>query len=94
MLAKAGWERIAPGELSAAERLGLEVLGTLILTWRRACGLSQRKLAALAGVNQSTISRLENGLLGGLRLKTLVRIVGVLHDPSFGQPFRSRSKWA
>ena len=40
--------------------------------------LSQRQLAARAGVDQSTISRLENWRLDTMKIGTLARIVGVL----------------
>jgi transcriptional regulator with XRE-family HTH domain len=42
---------------------------------RISCGLSQRSLAGLAGLNQSTISRLECGSLGGMRYSTLMRVL-------------------
>ena len=42
---------------------------------RISCGLSQRSLAGLAGLNQSTISRLESGVIGGMRYETLMRVM-------------------
>jgi transcriptional regulator with XRE-family HTH domain len=89
-----GWASIGPYELQPTEQLGLDVIGLLIRDGRRACGLSQRGLAARVGLNQSTISRLETGQLRGLRLKTLARIFGILHDPLLGEKRRSRSRWA
>ena len=41
---------------------------------RRVTGMSQRALARWAGVSQSTISRLEHGLLGGTRIEVLALI--------------------
>ncbi len=89
-----GWESIAPYELDPIRRLGMTTLGLLVGQWRRACGLSQRQLAAKVGLNQSTISRLETGQLRSLRLATLAMVIGVLHDLLIGEPVRSRSRWA
>jgi transcriptional regulator with XRE-family HTH domain len=89
-----GWESIGPYELDPTRQLGLSTLGLLVRQWRRACGLSQRQLAARAGINQSTISRLETGQLRSLRLATLAMVIGVLHDPLLGEHVRSRSRWA
>ena len=48
-------------------------------------GLSQRRLEALCGVDQSTICRLENGLAPGLRLDKLAKIIAVLGVDRFDQ---------
>ena len=48
-------------------------------------GLSQRNLEALTGVDQSTISRLENGSAAGLRLDKLAVIIAVLDLDRFDQ---------
>lgn len=50
-------------------------LGRCILQLRMYWGWSQRELGRRAGVSQSTISRLENGILGGLSLKRLFAIL-------------------
>ena len=60
------------------EVAGLRIIGQAVLRVRLAAGLTQRQLAFRAGLNQSTISRLERGELHAMRLVTLARIVAVL----------------
>lgn len=60
--------------------LGLELIGAAILTARARARLTQQQLAQGAGVNQSTISRLERGRLKGMRLRRLAQIVARLND--------------
>jgi transcriptional regulator with XRE-family HTH domain len=55
-----------------------ELFGHGLLGARLDAGLSQRALASLAGLNQSTISRLERGTAGGLRYETLMRLLSAL----------------
>jgi transcriptional regulator with XRE-family HTH domain len=70
-----------------AERRGLQVIGQTILHGRLAAHLTQRQLAFRAGINQSTLSRLERGRLHAMRLVTLARIVGALaHGSAFVLP--------
>jgi transcriptional regulator with XRE-family HTH domain len=59
--------------------LGLEIIGRGVLRARIDASLTQRRLEDLSGVDQSTISRLENGNLSGLRLARLAAIVGTLN---------------
>ncbi|MDP9481816.1 MAG: helix-turn-helix domain-containing protein [Chloroflexota bacterium] len=56
----------------------LERVGHATMLARVGQGLSQRRLAALCSVDQSTICRLENGLAPGLRLDKLAKIIAVL----------------
>jgi hypothetical protein len=58
------------------------MLGDWLARWRRAVGVSQRVLAARAGIDQSGLSRLERGLqrIGSRRL---ARLIAALDD--FGQ---------
>ena len=56
---------------------GLELIGQLV-KGRRTAGITQRQLGERAGVNQSTISRLERGRLNGMRLKRLAAILATL----------------
>lgn len=65
-----------------AEEKGLRIIGQAVLRGRIAASLTQRQLAFRVGLNQSTVSRLENGRLHAMRLVTLARIIGVLNlDP-------------
>jgi ribosome-binding protein aMBF1 (putative translation factor) len=57
---------------------GLELIGQVVYEGRRRAGVTQRRLAELADVDQSTISRLERGRLNGLRLKRLASILATL----------------
>jgi transcriptional regulator with XRE-family HTH domain len=40
----------------------LQLLGRWLARWRRALGVSQRSLAARAGISQGGLSRVERGL--------------------------------
>ncbi|HTU01320.1 MAG TPA: helix-turn-helix transcriptional regulator [Candidatus Sulfotelmatobacter sp.] len=53
-------------------------LGPLIREWRLGRGWSQRDLERISGVNQSIISRLENGRVVGMQLSTLGRLAWAL----------------
>ena len=59
-------------------RRGLAVLAEVVRRGRHAAGITQVRLADMAGVNQSTISRLERAQLRSMRLVRLARIVGAL----------------
>ena len=61
-----------------APRIGLMVIAFSVRERRLLCRLSQEQLAFRAGLNLSTVSRLENGRLPTMRIATLARIVGVL----------------
>lgn len=62
-------------KLTEAELAGMRILSNAIGRARRAAGLSQYQLARIADVHPSTISRLENGRLLGMRFRTLARII-------------------
>jgi transcriptional regulator with XRE-family HTH domain len=53
-------------------------VGATLRALRRRRGLSQRRLGELAGLSQSTASRVERGHLGALSVDALARIFGVL----------------
>ena len=76
------WDRIHPYPLPPTVQLGMAVIGLHVQKGRRVACLTQRELAARCGLHQSTISRLENGGLRTLRLRTLALILGVLYDPT------------
>jgi transcriptional regulator with XRE-family HTH domain len=59
---------------------GMELLGRWIRECRVRAGMTQAQLARLAGMHQSTLSRLERGTLEGLRLHRLAAIIAVLHS--------------
>jgi DNA-binding XRE family transcriptional regulator len=64
---------------------GMVRLGLWIRQARVGAGMTQWQLARLAGVSQSTISRLERGRLEGLALFRLVAIIAVLDNALRGQ---------
>lgn len=53
-------------------------IGAMLRALRGRRGLSQRRLGELAGLSQSTVSRVERGHLGSLSVDALSRIFGVL----------------
>ena len=57
---------------------GTQLLGLMVRRRRLRFGLSQRRLALLAGFDQSVISRLENGLLRGMRYRRFAILVAIL----------------
>ena len=61
--------------------VGRSNLGRAVRQYRLSNGWSQRQLAWLVGVHQSTVARLELGTLTGMRLSTLARILGQLSAP-------------
>jgi transcriptional regulator with XRE-family HTH domain len=56
------------------QRIGLLRIGRGLRERRIALGWSQRSLARATGINQSTISRAERGLIRGLRLRYLATL--------------------
>lgn len=70
------------------------LLGDWLARWRRAVGVSQRTLAARAGIDQGGLSRVERGLqlVGGRRLARIIdtldqlseqRLMGPIAPPPF-----------
>jgi transcriptional regulator with XRE-family HTH domain len=66
-------------DFDATIDLGLEILGRSVRRARAQAGLSQHHLGRLAGIHQTTVSRLETGTLGGLRLSKLAAVIGALN---------------
>lgn len=64
--------------MDPAVRLGREMLGAAVRRARLRHGLSQRQLGWRVALDQTTISRLENGKLKGLRLMLLARVIRTL----------------
>ena len=69
---------VPPKSLSPDEAYGLQALGAVVRRARRDAGISQHTLAAVVGIHQSNISKLENGKLTGLRLRRLGAIAAAL----------------
>lgn len=66
----------------------LRLLGHWLARWRTAVGVSQRTLAARAGVNQAGISRVERGLqgCGSHRLARIILTLDGLAHESIMEP--------
>jgi predicted transcriptional regulator len=75
------WARPYRFEVTPLVEIGLLELGRWVKHARRTKGMTQQHLENITGVDQSVISRLENGRLTSLRLHRLAALVGALHDP-------------
>jgi len=65
---------------------GMELIGAAARRARRRHGWSQRDLEARTGIDQTTISRFENGLRCGMRWSRFATLVAVLDGLDFGIP--------
>ena len=66
--------------LPSVSLAGMAAIGESVREARRRAGLSQRHLGKLCGLDQSVISRLENGKLANLRWWRFAGLVGALGD--------------
>jgi transcriptional regulator with XRE-family HTH domain len=64
--------------LTDREVEGLRLLGVQLRRARLGNGWSQRRLERASGIDQTTISRLENGRLASLRLTKVARLMQAL----------------
>jgi len=85
------WHLFEAESADARRQRGFKLIGQLVLRRRRRLGLSQRQLEQLSGVDQSVISRLENGRLGALRWSRFARVVDALGGLGETEP---RPAWA
>jgi transcriptional regulator with XRE-family HTH domain len=74
------------------EQHGYDVIGARIKAIRTRIGLTQRQLEHLTGIDQTVLSRLENGRQYGLRWARYAILIGVLDDldpagPRFSEPW-------
>ena len=65
---------------------GLDLLGATVKRRRTAIRWSQRDLQRASGVHQSVISRLENGILSGIRFSRFARIVKAMNGLEVDAP--------
>ena len=91
------WQSFAVRDLDPKTIRGFELIGRLVRRRRERLGITQRQLELLSGVDQTVISRLENGRLGSLRWSRFAKIVGALGGlgdddplPSWTQRFLPR----
>ena len=73
-----GWESFDVRRADPFMVVGTRLLGQMVAARRNDLGWSQRDLARHVGCHQSVISRLERGLLLGIRYRRFARIVAVL----------------
>jgi transcriptional regulator with XRE-family HTH domain len=62
------------------------LLGGAVKRRRQAIGWSQRDLQRASGLNQSAISRLERGILSGIRFSTFARVVASMNGLEVDRP--------
>jgi transcriptional regulator with XRE-family HTH domain len=68
------------------EQRGFDLVGSLIRRKRVALGWSQRTLEAYSGIDQTVISRIENGKQYGLRWVRFARLVDALDGLELSRP--------
>ncbi|HXG26817.1 MAG TPA: helix-turn-helix transcriptional regulator [Candidatus Binatia bacterium] len=74
------------GLLDRPTRDALVALGAVLRELRLERGLSQRSLAARAGLSQATVSRLEAGKAAGVRAAWIARLLAGLDEQTTSQP--------
>lgn len=62
------------------EQQGYDLIGARLKELRRGAGLTQRQLEALTRIDQTVISRLENGKQYGLRWSRYAILIAVLEE--------------
>jgi len=60
-------------------QLGWEILGAMVKRRRVALGWSQRDLQRASGLHQTGVSRLERGILSGIRFSMFARVVAAMN---------------
>lgn len=72
------WQSFDGANADARAIRGFRLIGRMVLRRRGRLGITQRQLESLAGIDQTVISRLENGKLGGLRWSRFAELVAAL----------------
>jgi predicted transcriptional regulator len=72
------WDSFDLSRRTEIETAGAEALGQVLRARREQLGLSQRVLGEIVVLDQSVISRLENGLVAGFRWRRLTHLIGTL----------------
>jgi hypothetical protein len=76
--ARMSWLSFEVSRADARTARGFVLIGRLVRRRRTRVSITQRQLEHLSGVDQTVISRLENGRLGGLRWSRFARLVDAL----------------
>jgi hypothetical protein len=74
---------------------GWELLGAMVKRRRIAIGWSQRDMQRATGFHQSAVSRLERGVLSGIRFSTFARVIAAMNglDPDAPRPAQRPPSW-
>lgn len=95
------WRSFDATPADARTAHGFALIGRLVRRRRQRLGISQRQLEHLSGIDQSVISRLENGRLGGLRWSRFARLVDAVGGvgeadaaPPWSARFLPRGRWS
>jgi len=72
------WSSFELSQTDARAATGYRMIGRLVRERRRRLGISQQHLGRLSGVDQSVISRLENGKLASLGWSRFAAVVCAL----------------
>jgi DNA-binding XRE family transcriptional regulator len=76
------WYRPSYADVPDIAYVGLNELGRWLRELRRDAGMTQYHVEVRSGVDQTVISKLENGRQMSLRLHRLATVIGVLLDPT------------
>ena len=79
------WDEVKQAPEPQVQR-GMELIGAAARRARRRHRWSQRDLEARTGIDQTTISRFENGIRCGMRWSRFATLVAVLDGLDFGIP--------
>ncbi len=74
------WVRRPTYDVSAVAQIGLDEIATWVREARRTAGMTQQHVENIAGVDQTIVSRLENGRLYSIRFLRLAAVVGAIVD--------------
>ena len=82
------WSASDRERLEPEVQRGWEIFGAMVKRRRLTIAWSQRDLMRASGIDQSAISRLENGRLSGLRFSRFARLVTAMNglDPDAPHP--------
>ena len=83
------WTSFSLARASPRTRRGFGLIGEAVRSRRLRLRISQRQLEAMCGVDQTVISRLENGRLASLRWSRFADLVDALDGLSEDDPMRA-----
>ncbi len=74
------WSRPSTYDLTPMVEIGLDRIAVWVRDARRASGMTQQHVENVSGVDQTIVSRLENGRLYSIRFVRLAAVIGAVHD--------------